>query len=707
MRRGFAAIAALVAAGLVLIAATPAHADPRTIDLGSGRKPISAAVSPDGSTLYVGDDNYRALLALATSTEQTMFTRNLGYDSPESMAVSPDSSTIYTLQPRISELVAYSNTGAYGWGVSVAGSKMALNPAGTEAYVTSSGLNRLSVISTTSKSVTQTITVPGGPVDAAVSPNGSIVYTANPGNNTVSLISAGTVLQSVPVGSDPEALAVAPNGDVYVANTGDGTVSVIEAGTSRVRTTVTVGTQPTAIAYNAANGDMYVVNRGDNTVSLLSTQTNTVTLTERVGSVPVAVAINPVTGAAYVANSGAGNITVLPLPKPPVFEEETPPGSATVGTAYSYTFTADGEPSPTFSVDGDLPAGLTLTPAGVLSGTPTSAGKSTFVVRASNGVGQDATTDPITMRVEPKPEAPAFTADNPPKSATIGTPYSFTFTATGSPSPTFSVSKGQLPDGLTLSSDGVLSGTPTSADTFTFTVAASNGVGTDAATDPITITVTQAPVAPAFTADTPPAATTVGATYSYTFAASGSPSPTFSVSKGQLPAGLSLTAGGVLAGTPTATGTSTFTVAASNGVGSDATTEVTITVSKQLVQPTFMAVSPPSAATVGKRYSYQFTAAGNPAPTFTVTSGRLPAGLTLTPQGLLSGTPTSTGTWTFTVTASNGIGTGASTGSITIVTAAAAPSTTSNGSDHEPTSTSSGAAAPVATPVTARATFTG
>ncbi len=620
MRKGPAALAALIATGLVLTAGTAAHAEPTTINVGGA--PIAAVVSPDGATVYISDGSFRRILAVSTATNEVTHVRDLYYDVARSMAVSPDSSTVYAVQPSIGTLVALSSTMNYKWGISVAGEKIALNPAGSQAYVASKGLDQVSVISTSLEQVTQTITVSGGPADIAVSPDGSKIYTANSTGDSVSVISAdtNTVLQTITVGDDPEALAVAANGDVYVANTGDNTVSVIAAGDSaRVRETVSVGFPPTAIAYNAKNGDMYVVNATGDTVSLLSTTTDTIVRTAQVGTEPSAVAISPVTGVAYVTNSGDGTITVLPLPKAPVFMSDTPPLSATVGSTYSYTFTASGEPAPTFSVDrtGGLPDGLTLSSAGVLSGTPTSAETATFTVRASNGVGEDAVTGSISIRVSPRPEEPAFTADSPPTSSTVGVAYSYTFTADGYPAPTFSVGAGRLPAGLTLTSAGVLSGTPSGTDEQTFTVVASNGVGTDATTDPITITT-----------------------------------------------------------------------------------------SEPLVQPSFVTPAPPSTVPIGQPYSYTFAAAGNPAPTFTVDSGQLPAGLSLSADGALTGTPTSTGTWTFTVAASNGVGQAVTTEPITIVIAAASPSSGS-GSDQGATSMNVRTAAPVATPVRARADFAG
>jgi hypothetical protein len=67
--------------------------------------------------------------------------------------------------------------------------------------------------------------------------------------------------------------------------------------------------------------------------------------------------------------------------------------------------------------------------------------------------------------------------------------------------------------------------------------------------------------------------------------------------------------------------------------------------------------TPPPGGTVGVAYSQPITASGGAVPyTFTVTSGTLPDGLTLTPAGVLSGTPTTNGTFTFTVRATDASG---------------------------------------------------
>jgi hypothetical protein len=353
-------------------------------------------------------------------------------------------------------------------------------------------------------------------------------------------------------------------------------------------------------------------------------------------------------GTVSASNSISPNATQnfsIVIEAAPTITNGPPPATGLKGQAYSFTYTATGNPAPAFTVtSGALPGGITLSSAGVLSGTPTAGGTFKGTVSASNGVSPNATQN-FSIVID---AAPAITNGPPPATGLKGKAYSFTYTVTGNPAPAFTVTSGALPTGLTLSSAGVLSGTPTATGTFKGTVSASNGISPNA-TQNFSIAID---AAPAITNGPPPATGLKGKAYSFTYTATGNPTPVFTVTSGALPGGLTLSGAGVLSGTPTAGGTFKGTVSASNGVSPNATQNFSIVID---AAPAITNGPPTATGIAGKAYSFAYTATGNPAPAFTVTSGAPPTGLTLSGAGVLSGTPTAGGTFTGTVSASNGI----------------------------------------------------
>ncbi len=264
--------------------------------------------------------------------------------------------------------------------------------------------------------------------------------------------------------------------------------------------------------------------------------------------------------------------------------------------------------------------------------------------------------------------------------AFTGSAYSQTLSAVGGTAPySWSVTTGSLPAGLSLdASTGVISGTPSGApgkSSFTVTATDSASPAATATADlsimvrpgPLTVTTTSLPDA------------TVGSAYDQTLAASGGTAPyTWSISDGTLPAGLSLDAStGAITGTPSgAPGKSSFTVTATDSVGTSATADLSITVA-----PGVLAVTTASLpdATVGSAYDQTLAAAGGTGPyTWAVTSGSLPDGLSLDGStGKITGTPSGTpGKSSFTVTATDNQGTPATASQDLSITVAAAPVTT-------------------------------
>lgn len=232
----------------------------------------------------------------------------------------------------------------------------------------------------------------------------------------------------------------------------------------------------------------------------------------------------------------------------------------------------------------------------------------------------------------------------PPPSGEVAVAYSDQLVVTGGTSPfAWTVSAGSLPPGITLSSGGgLLSGKPTTAGTYAFTVKVTDSASLSATID-LTLTVIPAPT---LSNPAPPKGWT-NTVYSDTLTVSGGLAPyAWTVSGGSLPAGIILSSDGVLTGTPTATGTFPFTVKVTDANGQAATQALSITVAAG-VSTTF---APPPAATLGATYSYQLTAAGGTTPySWSVNSGTLPPGVTLSSNGLLSGTPTLPGSYAFTV----------------------------------------------------------
>ncbi|MEU2611210.1 Ig domain-containing protein [Micromonospora sp. NPDC007271] len=174
----------------------------------------------------------------------------------------------------------------------------------------------------------------------------------------------------------------------------------------------------------------------------------------------------------------------------------------TSGVPTSPWYTAQPYPTHTFKASGGtgpyaaslragaLPPGMALASAGTLSGTPTTTGSYSFGIRLTDAHGFYAEQDVTVVIAKP---AATITSGAPPK-GTVGEAYSFRFTAAGDSNIKFSVADGDLPDGLNLGPDGVLSGTPEAEGSFTFTVKAA-GTATSATAE-VTIVIDAAPSSP-------------------------------------------------------------------------------------------------------------------------------------------------------------------------------------------------------------------
>jgi YVTN family beta-propeller protein len=192
---------------------------------------------------------------------------------------------------------------------------VAVNPATNTVYVANiydgTGGNSVSVIDGASLT-TQNSSVGSGPDAVDLNPLTNMIYVANSGSDTVSVINGATgwVEETVAAGTYPEAVAVNPATNmIYVANQNSNNVTVID-GATNAATTVNVGSFPYAVAVNPLTNMIYVANLLSNTVTVMNGATNATT-TVNVGSGPAAVALNPLTNMIYVANQNSNNVTVI------------------------------------------------------------------------------------------------------------------------------------------------------------------------------------------------------------------------------------------------------------------------------------------------------------------------------------------------------------------------------------------------------------
>jgi WD40 repeat protein len=326
---------------------------------------------------------------------------------------------------------------------------------------------------------------------------------------------------------------------------------------------------------------------------------------------------------------------------------------ATVGVAYpGFQFTASGGVPPvTWSATG-LPPGLSLSTSGALSGTPFDRGTYSFTVTAVDS-SDPAQINPLTVTLVIKVSTIVVGTTPAPPDGSVTHPYaSYSFTvASGGLGPfTWQVTAGRLPPGMTLGNDGSLAGAPTAAGIFLFTVTATDsdqppGTGSHA------FTVTVNTPGPPFINPAPaPPEGILGSPYGYTFTATGGYLPlSWAVTAGKLPPGLMLTTAGGIAGTPTTLGTFPFTVTVTDSEPTPKMNSLAFPITITPPPPPTINDTPPPTGTVGTAYAFTFTASNGLAPLVWSETGPLPAGLTLSAGGVLSGTPQADGQFPITL----------------------------------------------------------
>jgi hypothetical protein len=238
--------------------------------------------------------------------------------------------------------------------------------------------------------------------------------------------------------------------------------------------------------------------------------------------------------------------------------------------------------------------------------------------------------------------------------ATKGVAYSCSLSADCGVTP-YTWSATGLPGGLTLnSSTGVISGTPTATGQFPLSISVTDSaIPKQSKVKTLNLAVCEALQ---ITSASPLPGGQVGANYTQTLTAAGGQAPySWSIQSGTLPSGLLISPLGVISGTPTASsGPTNIIIKVTDSLGVTATREMAITIIRLL---TITTTSPLPAGVVGMSYIQTLTADEGVIPySWSLQSGSLPTGLTMTTAGVISGIPTTSGNSTFTVMVTDGLG---------------------------------------------------
>jgi hypothetical protein len=329
------------------------------------------------------------------------------------------------------------------------------------------------------------------------------------GGNTVGGCSDAQLAPTVSKAFNPTSIAAGATSQLTITlnNPNSSAISLLAALTDTLPSGLLVAAVP---AVSTTCGGTASATAGGSTVSLASGATlaaGSCTITVTVTAAASGTYVNTIAAGALQTSAGnnaaAASATLLvPVVCPVItLSPLTLPGG-TVGVAYSQAITGSGGTAPyTFAVTtGTLPAGLTLTAAGVLAGTPTAAGASPVTIRATDG---SSCTGALvaTITIAPVGGCPVITiAPATAPNGLVGTPYSQTLTASGGTAPyTFTLASGTLPTGLALTNvegSGRLSGTPTANGSYSFTIRATDANACPADRPYVVVITTAVPTMP-------------------------------------------------------------------------------------------------------------------------------------------------------------------------------------------------------------------
>jgi YVTN family beta-propeller protein len=293
---------------------------------------VTAGTRPNGLTCSVS--NGSGTISTASISNITLICQSQYVYVPNRDTYPTFTVSVYTISPSTGILTSFSPSTVTDSNLN-SPIAIAVNPAGTFAYVVNYFSSTVSMFSVNSSTGALTALNPatvstdpsGGAANAnstsiVINPAGTFAYVVNHYTNNVSMFAINTstgILSplstpSVPSGNDPRWISINPAGTfAYVTNYADNTLTIYSIGIDGILTavsTISTGAGPSHIAIHPGGKYAYVTNSTANSISILNLQNNTVIGTVLTGNGPSQIAINPDGTNAYVVNSNSNTVSM-------------------------------------------------------------------------------------------------------------------------------------------------------------------------------------------------------------------------------------------------------------------------------------------------------------------------------------------------------------------------------------------------------------
>jgi gliding motility-associated-like protein len=341
----------------------------------------------------VGNSSSNNISVISTTTNTVVATYP-GGTVPYNMAISPDGSKLYVIDNQVSNLAVIntvSGTIVANVAIGFTAEGIAVSPDGSRVYVTDATTAVVMVINTATNTIINKISVGMSPIGLGLSPDGSLLYVANQESNNISVVNtnSGAVVATIAVGYEPTCIALSPDGSrAYVTNSVSGNVSVINTANNTVVATIVMNANLYGIEVSADGNSIYVVD-ANGQVYVANTITNKVTASISVGQFPYTLGNFLYNGSGCSGAPSTFTITVDP----------SQPPSVSVSGPLSGLTTVYGTPSASenFTVSGtDLNGPISVTPP---AGFELSSDNSNFSQAISIGQAPGLSNVPVYVRL--------------------------------------------------------------------------------------------------------------------------------------------------------------------------------------------------------------------------------------------------------------------------------------------------------------------